>query len=129
MGLVASSQRNLGDVHGAHPQFSPRALHPHPVDIAGNVFAYTGCENAMQVGHRETSDCGQHLPVERLVDVLADILLDMLDAFVMTWNVLWFSHHSGIIAQQNARSLFQMYHVWSGLCDLSNWLLCRRLIQ
>ena len=38
---------------------------------------------AMKVGHRETSDCRQHFPVERFVDVLADVLLDRSDAFAI----------------------------------------------
>src|SRR6266542_4309244 len=81
MGIVARSQSHLRNIHGAHAQFAPRAFHAHTQDIAGNALAFTGFENAMKVWHRETSHCRQHVPAERFVDMLADILLDIVHAF------------------------------------------------
>jgi hypothetical protein len=76
MSIIAGSQRDLCNVHCAHPQFSPCAFQAHTPDIAGDVLACMGSEDAMKVGHRETSDCRQHLPIERFVSVLGDVLLD-----------------------------------------------------
>ena len=105
MGIVASSKPNLRNVHCAHPQFSTRAFHAHTTDIAGDVLAYIGCEDAMKVGHRETGDGRQHFPMERFVNVLADVLLDLVDAFGMALKALGASHHTPIIAYQNTCSL------------------------
>ena len=88
MGLVTGSKRNLRNVDGTHAQFSSRAFQAHTTDIVGNVLAYLGCEDAMKVGHRETSDCRQHFPIERFVDVLVDILLDRSDAFAIILRTL-----------------------------------------
>ncbi len=82
MGIVTGSKRNLGNVHRAHPQFSPGAFHAHTPDIASNVVACMGCEDAMKVGHREAGDCCQHFPIERFVDVLADVYTQRLSGNV-----------------------------------------------
>lgn len=105
MGIVASGQRHLCNVDCAHPQFSPRAFQTHPTDIAGNILADTGCEYAMKVGHRETSDCRQHIPIEGFVNVFANVPLDIVDTFEMALKSLWVSQHEWIIAYQNTCSL------------------------
>src|SRR5215207_7149209 len=88
MGLVTGSKSNLGNVDGTHAQFSSRAFQAHTTDIVGNVLTDLGCEDAMKVGHRETSDCRQHFPIEWFVDVLVDVLLDRSNAFAIILRTL-----------------------------------------
>ncbi len=88
MGMVTSGKRNLRNVHCTHPKFSSRAFHAHTTDIVGYVLAYLGCEDAMKVGHGETSDCRQQFPIEWFVDVLADVLLDSINAFAIVLRTL-----------------------------------------
>ncbi len=107
--------------------FRPARSQAHPADITRNVLAGAGRENAMEMGHGKTGDCRQHFPVERFVDVLADVQLDIVNAFGITWKALYFAHHPNIIVDQNACSLFQMYHpAECRLFDLSQNIIRRQ---
>ena len=59
----------------------------------------------MKVGYRETSDRRQNFPIERFVDVLADVLSDIVDAFVIALSALSTSPHTVLIVYQNTCSL------------------------
>jgi hypothetical protein len=65
----------------------------------------------MHMGHRTASDSRQQLPVKRFVKVIPDVALHHRDAFLMALKVHCVRQHRAIIASQNARSLFQVYHL------------------
>jgi hypothetical protein len=111
MSVITGSQRDFGNIYRAHPQLLPGPFHADTAYILGDRLTRAGGKDAMQVRHRKTGDFRQCLPVERLVDVFADVPLYNRDAFVMVLMSLCISHHIRIIAYQNARSLFQMYHL------------------
>lgn len=91
VGCVTGRKRNLCNVNGTHTQFPSRAFHAHTTHITGDVLTHMGCEDAMKVGHRETGNVRQHFPVERFADVLADVLLDVADAFGIALCMFWMS--------------------------------------
>ena len=78
MGIISSGKRNLGDIHRAHAQFSARAFHPQTADITGGAFTDLGGKNSVEVRHGKSRDFCQNFPVERLVDVFADVKLDVI---------------------------------------------------
>jgi hypothetical protein len=92
--MITGRKRNLRNIHCTHPQFSPGAFHAHTTDIASNALACLSCEDAMKVRHRETGDCRQHFPIERFVEVLANVLLDTIDSFVIVLRAWCVSHHA-----------------------------------
>lgn len=87
VGIIAGRQRNFSNIHGAHAQFSSRAFQAHTADVAGNVLTDMRGEDAVKVGHRKACHRCQHFPVELLVRVLADVLLHIVDAFVIALKI------------------------------------------
>ena len=110
MRIIAGSQCNLGNVHGTHPQFSPRAFQPHTTHVAGGALADTSREDAMEMGYRETGDSRQHFPIEWFADVLMDISHHILDTVRIILKNLGVAQHTWTIVYQNTCSLLQMYH-------------------
>jgi hypothetical protein len=110
VGIVTGGECNLRNIYGAHAQLSPGSFHAHAADVAGNVLAQTGCEQAVKVRHREASNRRQYFAVERFVDVLADVQLDIVDPCGTALKPLYVRPRMVIIVYQNGCSLFQMYH-------------------
>lgn len=106
MGIVTGRVGNLSYVYRPHPQLSARAFHAHPPDVASNVLTSAGSKDTMKVRHRESGNGRQHFPIKRLVTVVAYVLLDSVDAFVIAFQSLCVSRHTSIVTYQNTRSLF-----------------------
>lgn len=85
VGIISCSQRDLSNVHRAHAQLPPGALHAHTADVAGNILAHAGNENAVEVGHRESSNRRKYVPVERFIDVHVDIPLDAVNTYAVVY--------------------------------------------
>jgi hypothetical protein len=79
--FITSRPRHLGNIHRAHAEFAPRPFHPQTAHITDRALAHLRREDAVEVRHREASYLRQHLPVQRLVDVLTDVQLHILDVF------------------------------------------------
>jgi len=77
--IVSRCERNLRDIHRAHAQLASRTFHPQAAHIADGTLAHMGSEDTMEVGDGEACHRRQRLTVERLVNVIPDIALHILD--------------------------------------------------
>src|SRR5687768_4014529 len=87
MGCIASRQRDFGNIYRAHSQFAPSTFQPNPPDVSGDILTDAACKDAMQVRHREISNCCQRFPMQWFIQMLADVFLNRLNALCVVLKV------------------------------------------
>lgn len=107
VGVVAGGQGDFGDVDGAHAELPAGALEADAADVGGDVFAFLGGEDAVEVGDGIAGNGRKDFAVEGLVDVVADVLVDFVDALfvvLIVWCVSHVAHYYSILEQLFATS-------------------------
>lgn len=103
--IISGGQSNFRYIHSPHAQLAPGSFQADSPHITGDILTSMSRKNAMKVGHRETGYFGQNFSVKGFVNVVADVLINVVEALAVG-----ISHHAGIISYQNGCSLLQMYH-------------------
>jgi hypothetical protein len=95
--VVTGRQRNLGDIHRTHAQFSSGTLQPHPPDVAGDILTKLGRENAMKMGYRKARNISERFPGERFIDMLVDVPFYTVNPFAVVLSPFFIYYHYRII--------------------------------